>query len=212
MKETGEKPARQLFCSLTSCVRADVCNEVPLVTKLPNTSVRPSRKCSRQAMVWRNADLAGAPIALQDSLNKVCVCRCGATAGSYSLCAGSSGGPFACVEASWMSTAGCGFASKLAASVQCCWHLSLSSGQMLWLQAVPAEQQQRITGALVDALADKDTGVSCDAAAALQSYGSNEQGMLKLQWQLSCLQSCDHHRQASFTLASSLCHHDCTSK
>lgn len=49
---------------------------------------------------------------------------------------------------------------------------------MIWIQAVSIEQQQRIAGALVDALADKDTGVSCDAAAALQTYGSNEQGVL----------------------------------
>lgn len=45
-----------------------------------------------------------------------------------------------------------------------------------------AEQQQRVAGALVDALTDKDTGVSCDAAAVLQSYGSNEQGVLSVQW------------------------------
>lgn len=84
--------------------------------------------------------------------------------------------------------------------------------RMLWVQAVSAEQQQRIAGALVDALADKDTGVSCDAAAALQSYGSNDQGVLNLQWQLSCLQSCDQYCHASSALASLLCHHDCISK
>ncbi len=47
-------------------------------------------------------------------------------------------------------------------------------------QAVSAEQQQRIAGALVDTLTDKDTGVGCDAAAALQQYGSTETGMLSL--------------------------------
>lgn len=57
------------------------------------------------------------------------------------------------------------------------------------------EQQQRIAGALVDALADKDTGVSCDAAAALQTYGSNEQGALRLSCYALYLQSqhqCSH--------------------
>lgn len=57
------------------------------------------------------------------------------------------------------------------------------------------EQQQRIAGALVDALADKDTGVSCDAAAALQTYGSNQQGVLPLSCYALCLQSqhqCSH--------------------
>ena len=49
------------------------------------------------------------------------------------------------------------------------------------MQAASVEQQQQIAGALVDALTDKDTGVSCDAAAALQTYGSNEQGVLSLQ-------------------------------
>lgn len=52
--------------------------------------------------------------------------------------------------------------------------------QDAWLQAVSIEQQQQIAGALVNALTDKDTGVSCDAAAALHTYGSNEQGVLSL--------------------------------
>lgn len=66
---------------------------------------------------------------------------------------------------------------------------------MVWVQAVSVEQQQRIAGALVDALADKDTGVSCDAAAALQTYGSNAQGVLNLSCYALCLQSqhqCPH--------------------
>ena len=49
------------------------------------------------------------------------------------------------------------------------------------MQAVSADQRQRIAGALVEALTDKDTGVSCDAAAALQQYGADEQGVMALQ-------------------------------
>ena len=45
------------------------------------------------------------------------------------------------------------------------------------MQAVSAEERCRIAGALVEALTDKDTGVSCDAAAALHQYGSSEQGL-----------------------------------
>ncbi len=48
----------------------------------------------------------------------------------------------------------------------------------MFVQAVSADQQQRIAGALVEALTDKDTGVGCDAAAALQQYGSTQQGQL----------------------------------
>ncbi|KAL0018991.1 hypothetical protein WJX79_000081 [Trebouxia sp. C0005] len=48
------------------------------------------------------------------------------------------------------------------------------------LPAVSADQQQRIAGALVEALTDKDTGVGCEAAAALQQYGSTQQGFQDL--------------------------------
>lgn len=48
------------------------------------------------------------------------------------------------------------------------------------LPAVSAEERCRIAGALVEALTDKDTGVSCDAAAALHQYGSSEQGFQDL--------------------------------
>jgi hypothetical protein len=51
----------------------------------------------------------------------------------------------------------------------------------MFVQAVTADQQQRIAGALVEALTDKDTGVGCDAAAALQQYGSTQQGLLHRQ-------------------------------
>ena len=59
--------------------------------------------------------------------------------------------------------------------------LMLKLRLVAWVQAVSVQQQQRIAGALANALTDKDTGVSCDAAAALQTYGSNEQGVLTLQ-------------------------------
>jgi hypothetical protein len=49
------------------------------------------------------------------------------------------------------------------------------------MQAVSADQQQRIAGALVEILTDKDTGVGYDAAAALQQYGSTQRGQLHRQ-------------------------------
>ena len=107
-----------------------------------------------------------------------------------------------------MSTAGCGFASKLACSIKCSRHLSSSSDRTVWVQAVSAEQQQRIAGALVDALTDKDTGVSCDAAAALQSYGSNEQGVLNAHDGICRVCSRDPCRHAISVLALSICHCD----
>lgn len=44
------------------------------------------------------------------------------------------------------------------------------------LQVVPNEMQQRIVGALLHSLADKITGVACDAANALQQYGNSQEG------------------------------------
>lgn len=63
------------------------------------------------------------------------------------------------------------------------------------MQAVPADQQQRIAGALVDTLADENTGVGCDAATALQQYGSTDQGVhgmlccctLACLWHIGCI-------------------------
>lgn len=51
---------------------------------------------------------------------------------------------------------------------------------------VPTETQQRIVGALLHSLADKDTGVACDAAAALQQYGNSHEGRSCLCYHLAC--------------------------
>lgn len=81
--------------------------------------------------------------------------------------------------------------------------------QDAWLQAVSTEQQQQIAGALVDALTDKDTGVSCDAAAALQTYGSNEQGVLGLQSYAVSLHLQHQNAHAGLMPASLPCAQDC---